>query len=75
MKTQLGYSGVESIETPHPHLKRKLCIEPGNTEMVNQVDFAKSTLNSEINLIYIIIISPYNVFSFTSYHKVQHFKP
>ena len=40
----------------------------GNTEMRNQVDFAKSTLNSEI-------VSPYNVFSFTNYHKEQHFKP
>ena len=26
----------------------------GNTEMRNQVDFAKSTLNSEINLTYIL---------------------
>ena len=49
--------------------------------MRNQVDFAKSILNSEINLKYILChddddddVSPYNVFSFTNYHK-EHFKP
>ena len=33
--------------------KNDLMIKRGNTEMQNQADFAKSTLNSEINLIYI----------------------
>ena len=46
----------------------------GNTEMLNEVDFPKSTLNSEINLL-IYFISPDNVFSVTNYHKEQHFKP
>ena len=47
--------------------------ELGNT-VRNKVDFAKSTLNSEINL-KIYFSSPYNVFSVTDYHKEQHFKP
>ena len=39
--------------------------------MRNQVDFAKSTMNSEIKLKY-ISFPLFNVFSFTNYHKDPH---